>query len=594
MHANKNRIPSYIRAALVLWTTLLLLSLWLQTMAVHEKFLDIVAAEAESAFNKDLLYGNWNAVHGGVYVPVTEDTPPDQKLSRIPERDITTPSGRKLTLMNPAYMTRQVSEAAKKTDGPQGRITSLMSISPMNYPDPWETKALKSLEQGAREVSSVETINGKTFMRVMHPLHTEKPCLHCHEAEGYKLGDIRGGLSISMPFAPLLVVEKSELLIIRVWHGFFWLLGVLAISLAGKKVHMDTSALMESRDRFRQIAENLDGVLWLSSPDYKTMHYVSPAYESLWGKGCESVYRDPRSWSDAIMEEDRRMLQINGGLVSPAVSTNEYRILRPDGTIRWIKDRRFPISDTSGKVYAIAGMAEDITAVKALETQRSDLYAMLRHDMKTPVSIIIGNAEMIINCADEKTDGILDMVMSIKKSARVLNHLLDDLAFMSRLESPDFTSQKASHDIYDLLLEIKVTTSDIAANKGLFFNMNVRDGVSNAIIDREYVRRAVLNIVDNAIKYTPAGGKIELCAGLEKMEGSDFIGISVSDTGPGIPAEEHERVFKKYYRSPRTSSVNGTGLGLAIVKAVAKAHGGKVELRSEVDKGSVFTLLLPL
>lgn len=594
MHANKNRILSYIRAALVLWTTLLLLSMWLQTSAVHEKFLDIVAAEAESAFNKDLLYRKWNAGHGGVYVPVTEDTPPNPILAHIPERDITTPSGRKLTLMNPAYMTRQVFEAAKKTDGPQGHITSLRPISPTNYPDPWEARALRSLEQGAREVSSVEMVNGKRYMRVIHPLYVEKSCLKCHASQGYKLGDIRGGLSVSLPLAPLLVMEKSELLIIWASHGFFWLLGVLAISLAGKKVYMDTSALMESRDRFRQIAENLDGVLWLSSPDYKTMHYVSPVFESLWGRDCESVYRDPRSWSDAIIEEDRRMLEISGGPAGPAVSTNDYRILRPDGTLRWIKDRRFPISDTSGTVYAIAGMAEDITAVKALETQRADLYAMLRHDMKTPVSVIIGNAEMIIDSVEGKTGGILDMVVSIKKSARVLDLLLDDLAFISMLESPDITPQKASYNIYELLLEIKVTTSDMAASKGLSFNMSVLDGVSDAVIDREYVRRAVLNIVDNAIKYTQAGGKVELCAGPEKMEGADFIGISVSDTGPGIPAEEHELVFKKYYRSPRTSSVNGTGLGLAIVRAVAKAHGGKVELKSEPGKGSAFTLLLPL
>lgn len=594
MLANKNRILSYIRAALVLWTTLLLLSLWLQTSAVHNKYLDIVSAEADSAFHKDLLYRKWNAGHGGVYVPVTVDTPPNPKLSHIPERDIITPSGRKLTLMNPAYMTRQVFEAAKKTDGPQGHITSLRPISPTNYPDPWEARALKSLEEGVREVSSVETIGGKTYMRVIHPLYIEKPCLKCHAAQGYKLGDIRGGLSVSIPLAPLLLMEKSELLIIRVWHGFFWLLGALAISLAGKKVYMDTNALTESRDRFRQIAENLDGVLWLSSPDYKTMHYVSPVYESLWGQTCESVYRDPHSWSDAIIEEDRRILKINGGTADPAVSTNEYRILRPDGTIRWVKDRRFLISDTSGNVYAIAGMAEDITSVKALETQRADLYAMLRHDMKTPVSVIIGNTDMIINSVDGKMDGILDMAMSIKKNARILDLLLDDLAFISRLESPDITPQKASHDIYELLLEIKVTTSDMAANKGLSFSMNVREGVSHAFIDREYVRRAVLNIVDNAIKYTHAGGRIELCAVLEKVEGSDFIGISVTDSGQGIPAEEHERVFKKYYRSPRTSSVNGTGLGLAIVSAVARAHGGKVELKSEVDKGSAFTLLLPL
>jgi signal transduction histidine kinase len=122
---------------------------------------------------------------------------------------------------------------------------------------------------------------------------------------------------------------------------------------------------------------------------------------------------------------------------------------------------------------------------------------------------------------------------------------------------------------------------------GLFSALTVRE-VSHAFIDGD-VRRRRLEHCDNAIIY-PRRNELR---GAES-EGSDFIGISVTDSGQGIPAEEQERVFKKYYRSPRTSSVNGTGLGLAIVSAVAKAHGGKVELKSEVDKGSAFTLLLPL
>jgi signal transduction histidine kinase len=113
------------------------------------------------------------------------------------------------------------------------------------------------------------------------------------------------------------------------------------------------------------------------------------------------------------------------------------------------------------------------------------------------------------------------------------------------------------------------------------------------IIDQKLVQRAVTNLLQNAVNYTPSGGMISL--GIESTRGDDedFIVISVADTGPGIPKEEQDKVFDKYYRSSRTIDTKGTGLGLFIVKTVAKAHGGQVELTSEEGKGSTFKIILP-
>ena len=130
--------------------------------------------------------------------------------------------------------------------------------------------------------------------------------------------------------------------------------------------------------------------------------------------------------------------------------------------------------------------------------------------------------------------------------------------------------------------------------KGLSFKIEMADGLPKALLDRKLLHRAVSNLLQNAANYTPNGGEITMKAEPVREAGGDFIVISVVDSGKGIPAEEREVVFEKYYRSPRTAGIKGTGLGLAIVKAVAEAHGGRVELTSEPGTGSNFRLFLPV
>jgi hypothetical protein len=159
---------------------------------------ELASVEAQASHERDLLFRRWASMHGGVYVPVTEQTQPNPLLSDIPERDIVTGSGKKLTLMNPAYMNRQIYTMAGD-EGLLGHITSLNPIRKENKADSWETNALQQCDRGDYEIKSAETVNGQDYLRVMYALKTENNCLNCHGKQGYKLGDIRGGISISVP-----------------------------------------------------------------------------------------------------------------------------------------------------------------------------------------------------------------------------------------------------------------------------------------------------------------------------------------------------------------------------------------------------------
>lgn len=192
----------------------------------------------------------------GVYAKQSDTTPPNPHLV-VYERDIFTPLGVPLTLVNPAYMTRQVHELGEKTDGVQGHITSLKPIRPENGPDPWEKKALESFERGIKEVRSIEVLNGQPYLRYMKPLVTEPGCLPCHRKQGYKVGQIRGGISQSVPVSLLEATVKGNLWPLWGGHLALCLVGLLFIWIAYSKLLGKTIALNASRTELIGIYRNL-------------------------------------------------------------------------------------------------------------------------------------------------------------------------------------------------------------------------------------------------------------------------------------------------------------------------------------------------
>ncbi len=219
-------IKGYALVLAAFWTSVIVLIIGWDIRRLKSELLELARHEAIIAYEKDIIVRRWATLHGGVYVPATKDTPSNPFLAGVPERDIMSPSGKLLTLMNPAYVTRQLHELQRTTLGTQGHITSLNPISPLNAPDPWESKALKSFEEGNKEVVSVETIGGREYLRFMRPLITEERCLKCHAAQGYQMGDVRGGLSVAVPMQPIMSANSSHRSNLILGYGLIWLLGI--------------------------------------------------------------------------------------------------------------------------------------------------------------------------------------------------------------------------------------------------------------------------------------------------------------------------------------------------------------------------------
>lgn len=233
MKDTERKIPPFIDRrrwwllALLLWAGAVGWSLQSHIRDIQQQSIQVATEGARNMYRMVVLTRNWNASHGGVYVPVTPITQPNPYLKH-PKRDLTTTDGLALTLVNPAYMTRLIGEIAHIDTGAIFRLTSRKPLRPENAPDPWESQALLSFESGNKESITTEPSQDGTLLRYMAPLEVTKPCLQCHEEQGYKLGDIRGGISVSQRYSTVLASNQHGTQQSTLIHaGVFALIAVL-------------------------------------------------------------------------------------------------------------------------------------------------------------------------------------------------------------------------------------------------------------------------------------------------------------------------------------------------------------------------------
>ncbi len=208
-----------------------------------------------AAIDKDVAFREWGASHGGVYVPVTKHTPPNPYLN-VPGRDVVTTTGLKLTLMNSAYMLRQLQHDFPGGTGARSRITSLKPVNPNNAPDAWEAKALHDFERLSRERVAVQQIDGKHYVRVLRPILVVKECLKCHEQQGDRVGDLRGGIDIKLPLEPFSAVAQSHKNLLFASHGGIWLFGLLGMGFWFRRERKRDIELRQASVRLQHLAHH--------------------------------------------------------------------------------------------------------------------------------------------------------------------------------------------------------------------------------------------------------------------------------------------------------------------------------------------------
>jgi len=361
------------------WTLIISASLVWNYANERKQALDLVQKEAVITMNKDQAFRSWASKHGGIYVPVSDETPPNPFLAHVPERDIVLASGKKLTLMNPAYALRQIMHDFEKDYGTRGHITSLKPLNPANAPDAWELKALQAFERGVMEVSEFAEYNKEMHIRLMRPMITQKACLKCHAQQGYKEGDIRGGIGVAIPVGPFLRMQRSITAGLLASHGVIWLLGIGGVGFVyarGKRniieITRNEQVILENEARLRTLSNNIpNGLIYqmVNKPDgQRSFLYVSDGVERIHGLTTETVLKDPLSLYGQIVDEDRAMTAAAElrSFQDLSMFSAEFRIRKPDGKVSWIHVRSYPRRMPDG-LTLWDGLEIDITERKQSE-----------------------------------------------------------------------------------------------------------------------------------------------------------------------------------------------------------------------------------
>jgi len=366
----------------LLWTLIIGCSLFWNQRMIQQQAHDYARHEAIGVIQKDLAFRRWATMHGGVYVHPTDQTPPNPWLT-VPKRDVITTDGDKLTLMNPAYMTRQVMALYSEQFGVKGHITSLKPKNPDNRPDAWEKDALERFALGADSIYQLSNINGALYARLILPMKMEQGCLKCHADTNIPVGDIRGAISAAVPLQQYLKSAEASLRVTRLAHGGIWLMGMIGITIASAIYLRQQRINQQAEDELRS-QEALYASLTTASPigvfqtDLRgTCQYVNERWSTITGLPLEQALGD--GWAETLHPEDRQRVfdEWNRSVRERRSFNLEYRFNRQDGSIVWVYGQSAEIFDNKGNITGYVGTITDITLRKQTEAALSELTMFL-------------------------------------------------------------------------------------------------------------------------------------------------------------------------------------------------------------------------
>ncbi|MDP2683280.1 MAG: ATP-binding protein [Deltaproteobacteria bacterium] len=238
----------------------------------------------------------------------------------------------------------------------------------------------------------------------------------------------------------------------------------------------------------------------------------------------------------------------------------------------------------------VIGFFRDVTEEKRVEAIKRDFVANVSHELRTPLASIKGYAETLLDGAMNEPDTLKNFLSIINRHAGRMAVLIEDLLTLSMLESHHLPLKLEPVDIRALINSIIQGFEKNAGDKGLKLTADISDDISSVIADRVRLEQVIVNLVDNAIKYTNSGA-VKVVVNIA----DNMLKVDVEDTGIGIPEKDIPRIFERFYRvdKGRSRDLGGTGLGLAIVKHIIQAHNGKIWVKSIPGKGTTYSFVLP-
>ena len=622
MHTNNHLSTNWQRRYGILavaWSMLVIGSLVWDIYAEKQSTLRTATAAAIASINKDMSFRKWATSHGGVYVPPTEQTPPNPYL-KVPDRDVITTTGKALTLMNPAYVLSEIQSNFPDDYGTKSHITSLKPINPKNTPDAWEIKALSSFEQGARELLEIQQIDGQSYLRLMRPFFVEQGCLKCHGQQGYKLGEVRGGISTSISLKSFLAREYAISANMALSHGTIWLIGLAGLGVSYRRDRRQALERETAANNLRASEHSLNEaqrIAHLGSWDMDIANNVLT-----WSDEIYRIFEiDPEKFGatyeaflNAIHPDDRE--QVNNAYTESLKNRTpyniEHRLLMKDGRVKYVNEICENFYGKDGRPVRSFGIVHDITERKQLEEKINEFNRNLEsrviertalleasnkdmenfsysisHDLRAPLRAINGFSKIL---QEEYVDRLDDegkrLLTVIGDNARKMGELIDGLLAFSRagrneINRSKIDMKKLAASVWEELgpdrdgRDVQLCIGDMPPAEG----------------DPATIRQVVFNLLSNAVKFTQhrANARVEVGGQTDEHE----TVYHVKDNGVGFDMQYAGKLFGVFLRLHGMDEFEGTGIGLAIVKRIIVKHSGRVWAEGKVGEGATIYFALP-
>lgn len=590
-----------------------------------------VELSANRLFENIVLTRRWNANYGGVFVHKSDDVISNPYLDHP---DITTSSGLRYTLKNPALMTREISKLASQSGLFEYHITSLKLLNPHNEPDKWEKQALMAFERGETERSEIVEVGDTPHYRLMRPLVFEDGCLQCHAQQGYEKGEIRGGISVSLPFAQaakVLATNRIKMFALAaiivivfsvLFYFFIWRLATRIINVSSDleeqkkqleelnaglddKVEKRTTALRESEKRFRSTFEQAPIGVCHISLNGKFMR-LNHAFSGIIGFSERELRK--KLFQDIFSgEELYSILEIseNLRLVDAKTSTVEMEYTRPDHSkIKIIITISLIRKDDGDPDYFII-ILKDISESRKLQKQLQQAQKLesigtlaggIAHDFNNVLTPILGYTELCVQESDQESKHFA-YLHEIQSAAIRARELTSQILIFSRQENYSQTPL----DITLIIKEVyKLLRSSLPSS--IEMTMEREEGDYVICADPIQIHQILMNLCTNASHAIGnKAGKIviKLCklrltekTNSKNLAPGEYVSLEIADTGCGMDQATIDRIYDPYFTTKKQGE--GTGLGLAVVHGIVNDLRGMLTVYSEVGLGTAFRILLPL
>jgi len=497
----------------------------------HEKMVTAqLEMQAKALFKQVVITRRWVAEHGGVFIEKLPWVEPNPYLRNATITDV---KGKHYVKENPAMVTKQLSRYAEREQLYVFHITSLKLMNPENAPDQFETSALQAFDtKRVAEASTIEKMGSSYYYRYIAPLFVEKACLECHRKQGYKVGDVRGAISVSIPmdYARAMVATERRAMIAGMIVISLFL--IVALYLVTRRIVIAP---------IKRIQAQMSGFSRGDKPDMTLV-----------------------STNDEIEDLSRAFRDM-------AKDIHEYHACLQEKI-----------------VAATSELTEKNESLARASRSKSDFIAKTSHELRTPLTAIKGAMDYLsVKLSMRETDEDRDLLIffeMVKKNADRLIRLVNNILDYERIELGTFDMKFRDVNLKDAFHEVIAGLAPLAGEKQVALRMKAMD--VTACVDEDRLKQVLTNLLSNALNFSPAGSKVLVSLQCRDEE----VYAAVEDEGSGVPEHDREIVFRQFY----TKDVkDGTGLGLAICKGIVEAHNGTIGVEQGEKGGSRFWFRLP-